>query len=368
MHKELFIRNIVTFCFVLIGYSNLYAQNMNIDSHPITLVDSNKIYAAIQKKPQFSGDIQKWLLKNTNYPLHAKNNNIQGIVFVSFVVETDGNISHVKILKGINRDLDSEAIRVTSKMPKWIPGMQNGHSVRVEYDVPIRFILPEDGNNSLQFPYDLSDWISEQVNYPVEASKKKIEGEVLVGFTVEKDGSVSHINVQKGIKGGAMMDKEAERIVSVMPLWCPRFQDNKPVSTELTVKIIFRIKRDSISNAQNMNSNLDITVADTDKVFSAVQQMPKFMGDDIGIWLTNHIKYPDEAKNANIQGTVFVSFIVERNGSVSNIKILRGVEGGKMLDNEAIRVVSLMPKWMPGMQDGKPVNVQYMLPIHFAFR
>lgn len=103
---------------------------------------------------------------------------------------------------------------------------------------------------------------------------------------------------------------------------------------------------------------------DTTRVFTIVQQMPKFDGD-INQYLANHIQYPDDAKKNSMQGKVYVSFVIERNGSVSTVKVVRGVPGGKMLDNEAVRVVSAMPKWKPGMQNGHTVRVQYMVPISF---
>jgi periplasmic protein TonB len=104
---------------------------------------------------------------------------------------------------------------------------------------------------------------------------------------------------------------------------------------------------------------------DADKVFTIVQQMPKFPGD-INKYLADHIEYPEQAKDANIQGTVFISFVVEKDGSVTAIKVLRGVNN--YLDNEAKRVINGMPKWSPGEQNGHSVRVQYMVPIHFILR
>jgi len=82
-------------------------------------------------------------------------------------------------------------------------------------------------------------------------------------------------------------------------------------------------------------------------------------------YLISNIKYPDEAKKNNITGTVFVSFIVEKDGTISNTALLKSAN--PLLDAEALRVVSAMPKWRPGLNDeGKPVNVKFNLPINFA--
>ncbi len=103
-----------------------------------------------------------------------------------------------------------------------------------------------------------------------------------------------------------------------------------------------------------------------DTVFTVVEKMPEFPGGMNGLmkFLTDNIKYPEVAKNNNIQGRVFVNFVIEKDGSVSHLKILRGIGGG--CDEEAIRVVKMMPRWTPGEQRGEKVRVSYNLPIKFS--
>ena len=80
-------------------------------------------------------------------------------------------------------------------------------------------------------------------------------------------------------------------------------------------------------------------------------------------FLANNIHYPQDARDKGIQGTVHVSYVIEPNGELSNIKVLSGIGGG--CDEEAIRVIRLMPAWKPGIQRGKPVRVQFHIPIRF---
>jgi len=103
-------------------------------------------------------------------------------------------------------------------------------------------------------------------------------------------------------------------------------------------------------------------------IFSVVESMPEFKGGsgELYNYLSNNIKYPVMAKESGIQGKVYVTFVVERDGSVTDVKLLRGIGGG--CDEEAIRVVSSMPKWTPGKQRGKPVRVQYNLPVRFTLQ
>ena len=110
---------------------------------------------------------------------------------------------------------------------------------------------------------------------------------------------------------------------------------------------------------------LDIATSEEDTVYQIVEEMPKFPGGEKALmdYVSNNVKYPEEAKNKNIAGRVFVSFVVEKDGSIGEVKVLRGIGGG--CDEEAVRVIKGMPKWKPGMQKGKPVRVSYQIPIYF---
>lgn len=102
-----------------------------------------------------------------------------------------------------------------------------------------------------------------------------------------------------------------------------------------------------------------------EKIFVVVEEMPEFPGGELALrkYIASAIKYPTVAQENGIQGTVFISFVVDRDGGVSNVKIVRGVDPS--VDKEAMRVVSTLPKWKPGKQRGKPVRVSYSVPIHF---
>ncbi len=101
------------------------------------------------------------------------------------------------------------------------------------------------------------------------------------------------------------------------------------------------------------------------KIFKVVEKNPKFPGGDLARikFFRDNIKYPGMAIETGIHGTVYVNFVVEPDGSISNISVGRGIGGG--CDEEAVRVVKMMPKWKPGRQRGKAVRVSFNLPIHF---
>lgn len=108
--------------------------------------------------------------------------------------------------------------------------------------------------------------------------------------------------------------------------------------------------------------------AEETQIFMVVESMPAFPGGEPALYkyLAENIKYPQMAKESGIQGRVFVTFVVERDGSVTDVRVLRGIGGG--CDEEAIRVVKNMPKWTPGKQRGKSVRVQYNLPVKFTLQ
>ena len=105
---------------------------------------SNKVFEVVEEMPSFpggAGALNAFLSSNTKYPVVAQENGVQGRVIVGFVVERDGSISDVKVLRSVDPSLDREATRVVKSMPKWTPGKQNGSTVRVKYTVPVVFRL-----------------------------------------------------------------------------------------------------------------------------------------------------------------------------------------------------------------------------------
>jgi protein TonB len=110
--------------------------------------DENAIYdgTSVEIYPEFEGGMKGWekyLRRNLRYPYDAQEENKQGKVFISFVVEKDGSISNVTLVRGVYQSLDEEAARVIKKSPKWKPGIQNGRAVRVRYNMPISFALSQ---------------------------------------------------------------------------------------------------------------------------------------------------------------------------------------------------------------------------------
>jgi TonB family C-terminal domain len=136
-----------------------------------------------------------------------------------------------------------------------------------------------------------------------------------------------------------------------------RSDANVDFSNELEEKKPEVVKEDV--NKQKVEDN---------KVFTFAEEMPSFPGGDGALYafLSSNIQYPEIAKRAGVEGQVIVSFTVSKTGQISSPRIARGIGGG--CDEEALRVVMMMPRWNPGKQNGQPVNVQVTVPIRFQLQ
>jgi TonB family protein len=129
----------------------------------------------------------------------------------------------------------------------------------------------------------------------------------------------------------------------------------------------FETESDSLGNLLLMKKQAPkAQTINGEDIFVVVENMPEFPGGEKALigYLSKGIVYPDKAKKEGIQGTVYIKFVVAKDGSISNVEVTRGIEPS--LDAEAVKVIKSMPNWKPGMQGGKPVNVAYTIPIRFA--
>ena len=193
-----------------------------------------------------------------------------------------------------------------------------------------------------------AEWVAGQAKYPPEAKMKNSEGWVSVNFVVELDGTISNVVAAPGTTDPILVN-EIIRAIQSSPKWDKPKNPavDEPFSTGITLK--FKLP-DQILN---------------DEAFVVVEEMPMYPGGDAELlkYLSANTKYPETAKAANKQGRVIIRFIVTPEGRAEGITVLKGVD--PQLDNEAVRVVSTLSGFKPGMQNGKAVNVYYMVPITF---
>lgn len=211
-------------------------------------------------------------------------------------------------------------------------------------------------------------WAFSNIKYPEEALKNNIKGKVLLKFVISKEGKVKDITILKS-SGSKLLDDEAIRVVSLSPDWEPAKVKGEPVPIFYVIPFAFDYTNEQKSKqAENKEDNSKSTEPVS---LSMVDEKPTFQGkeglNDFTKWMFSELIYPKEAKDQKIMGRTILEFVVSKEGKVKNVKILRS-SGNKLLDDEAVRVVSLSPDWQPGKLKGKPVDVKYTFPVVFMLR
>ena len=237
--------------------------------------------------------------------------------------------------------------------------------------------------NNHYFRNQKMQYLAKNIKYPVTAHENGKQGRVIVSFVVKKDGNISDIKVARSVD--PYLDKEAVRVIAAMPQWKPGKQRGENVNVRFSVPVMFRLQGPAPSKGKEIkqadleevvvvaygpkeDSNANATDAKSGTALKVAEVMPKFPGGIPGLmqYLARNIKYPTIAQKNKEQGRVILQMIVGKDGSISNIKVLRSIS--PLLDAEAIRVVSTMPKWEPGQQGGQAIAVEYTLPIVFKLQ
>lgn len=253
------------------------------------------VYDEVEEMPIYPGgdeELRIFIADNIKYPKEAVENGTHGRVFVSFVVNKAGEVQDVAIKRGVSIELDEEAKRVVSSMPNWTPGKQDGELAQVKYTIPINFALSNDNNEEytwyttvnesgteikekVYFEVDempefeggslaIRKFIAQNVKYPSLAKELGTAGKVYIQFIVNEEGQVVEVNhvatkvgektiksidgihvvsygEEKDTKAEAILElqKEAIRVVSLLPDWKPGSKDGNPVKVQFTVPINF---------------------------------------------------------------------------------------------------------------------------------
>lgn len=243
----------------------------------------NPVFEVVESMPEFPGGsmtaMMQFLSKNIKYPVNAQKNGTQGRVTVQFIVNADGSISNIGIIRGVDPELDGEAVRVISTMPNWKPGTQKGKPVRVKYTVPVMFRLPDEDKKEEYKPVPkieetvvvgygtrkespveegqvfevveqmpsfpggtegLMRYLSKNIKYPVGAQKAGTQGRVVVEVIIDANGNVTNPKVSQGVD--PLLDAEAIRVTANMPKWQPGTQRGQAVNVRYTFPIIFRLQ------------------------------------------------------------------------------------------------------------------------------
>lgn len=250
-----------------------------------------KVYPSSNPLPRFSeGVLQNYIRKHVVYPEQAKQQKLEGRVVVSFIIEVDGKVSNVTVLKSTNTVFNDAALACIKSLPVFKPGFIDGKPVRVQMyeavpfslkpipdveDEPVAEQLVEEPAPNIEvveadpsgidaamveappveapassadevftfvehmpeFPGDLNSYLSKNLNYPAEAKEKNIQGKVIVQYIVGADGFIYDVKVLRPLHPA--LDKEAMRVIKAMPKWKPGKQNGRAVAVRYTLPINF---------------------------------------------------------------------------------------------------------------------------------
>lgn len=254
---------------------NAFQEELIVEEKPVVIFD------VVETQPNPPGGMAGWnkyLSENLKYPTQARRMGIEGTVIVVFVINTDGSIQDVEVMRGIGGGCDEEVIRIVKGSPKWTPGMQRGKPVNTRMRLSIRFklgggnpsvdstgvgLIPiplpasldeqDPTKESTEVFFDVLDtppspiggleawqrYLSLNLTYPTSARMKGIQGTVLVSFIVNTDGTVDGVELVQGIGGGC--DEEAIRIIKGSPRWTPGMMNGQAVRTRMRLPLSFRL-------------------------------------------------------------------------------------------------------------------------------
>ena len=235
------------------------------------------------------GKFRQWLQTQVRYPAEALKKQIEGRVVCSFVVERDGSVSNIMALQSPDRLLTDEVRRVLANSPRWTPGMQKGKTVRVKYIVPVDFRLPEKNEAATgagtpaaaktdspaaeeDAPVTLAEtmplfhsgdlttfrqWLQTQIRYPAEALRKRIEGRIICSFDIERDGSVSNVQVLK--TANISLYREVKRALEYPPRWIPGQNKGEVGLTKRKILVVdFSIEEKKTDNSTTVQGNITV--------------------------------------------------------------------------------------------------------------
>ena len=196
-------------------------------------------------------------------------------------------------------------------------------------------------NRMPMFRGNLPDYLKQSIQYPQEALEQEMEGRVIVRMIINKDSTVSDVTVARS-SGNELLDQEAVRVIEQMPKWLPAKNGDKVVRCRYTLPVTFRIPLDAL---------------------------PEFAGGNEAFfkYLKKKIKWPFGQAEPLVSKTVQCAFTIEETGQIANVSITRS-SYYKDMDDKVLKVIEAMPKWKPGVRNGKAVRANLVITLPIPFR
>lgn len=344
--------------------------------------------------------LQAYINEYMQYP-EPVGREIEGSPCCRFLVDTDGSLHELEIIRSSgSKMLDDEMLDGIRKMPHWLPAQIGGKAVASRHTLTIRFHQSNKTrqkriyNRTLnlceeEYPFAVQDDEMDQVpmlTNGIEALKQFVHNRfyydahdkpigakdrMVCSFVVTEDGKIEDVKIVQS-SGDMDMDSYVEREFANMNSWRPGMLGQTAISVRYTIQIPIETEKMGeiiVYDTIPMNRTISDTISSDGIPFTVVETMPEFPGGQVALfkYLSENVHYPIDAQKKGIQGRSICQFIVNKDGSISDVEIIRSA-GNASLDKEAIRVINSMPSWKPGVQRGKPVRVKFTVPVNFKLQ
>lgn len=332
--------------------------------------------------PAFQGGdknaFRNWVIRNLRFPADRYDPGDRIEVVVSFAIDKKGAVTDLEIVKSESR-YDAERICKTMALsPAWTPALQKGKPVKSEFELhfAIRLVPAPEGQEALGLgaedmkiyseaetkprfcgggPKRFREWMQRQVDSLMEPHPMTESERLVVRFVIEKDGSMSPPPMSEEHLNDTLW-QAVRHALEHAPAWTPAVLCGERVRFWAAIPVVFG---PGAAEAEYTD----------DEAYQVVEVYPRFKNGGISEfreWLMRSVSYPEKMLRNRVQGRVVVSFVVERDGLIGQMKILESPD--PEFSKEALRVLKSSPRWTPGTQDGKAVRVKYTLPLDFRLQ
>jgi outer membrane biosynthesis protein TonB len=317
----------------------------------------NEVFVTTEINPEPPGGMQaflKWIGENYEFPQEAIDAGVKGSILTSFIVEKDGSLSNLKVMRDLSYNTGRRAIEMLKKSPKWSPAIQNGRKVRCEFTLPIRLDLTNMGEVQERLPRaepvlgynELRKWINSHFTLPRALNSKDVDPFVYLKFGVDPDGKITPNGAQSdlGIEFIAELSKHIRNSE-----WIPATMNGKKVRSEGSIWIKFDRSGKIIED------------------YTRVEIQPDPKGDVSAFrkFIALNYKFPTTLLDKKESGNVEVKFEIDGDGNPTNITVLK--ESHKDIGQQLESLIKKNGTWSPAIIDGKKMKFAFSMSINLKY-
>ena len=314
----------------------------------------DELFESVEVLPEPKGGMaafRKWIADNFKYPQAAIDTEVRGTIQTSFVVEKDGTLSNIKLIKDLGFGTGMAAVRLLENAPKWSPGIQKGKKVRVTYNLPIRLDLQSEDGVKRAEPelgyFGLQSWLSDRFVAPRMLTEADVDPFIYASFIIMPDGRYEHFFVKTDL------DKSfSEKIINLLKESKWKVSETNGIKDKSRASIILKLDR----NGKIL------------KNYERVEVTPEPKGGMSALhgYLQSNLQYP-EGLSKEVNNFNSIKFMIDKEGKVNFLS-----DGGKIVSEnvpdmreDVMKLMKAYGNWSPGILDGQKVEVSYSLIVHF---